>query len=375
MHTQPLPSEWTSSLSPFSFDDVSRDASDWIESATEALEGDGRDLGVLLHDLDGLRRRTPDLLWRNHVVRRIRCHTLYDLALECPFSRRATDKPRGYAGDPITLDFWYGRASVAPLLEAASERGRRLCAHWWASPAAVAVRARRDFVRARLEARARRGDPGSVLAVGCGHLVEALDSPLVRGGAFRRFVAVDHDDSSLEHVARYGAFEGLELVQDSVQGILRPPASDERFDLVYSTGLFDVLPDRFARLLARRLFERLAPGGELVISSFLERTPNIAAMDVFQDWRMFFRTRDEIERWAGFVDGSALHRARYTETRDGCVGLLILERARGPVASRDSRADTRREQEAPSARSGPPGAPASGGGAAEERERSGPEGL
>lgn len=307
-------------------EDLLNPARAWLEAAWAANREEPPAPEPFLHELNELRRATPKSVWDEHVVPMIRAHPIYNLALECPFSARATQKPRGYAGDALLLDFFYQRPSVWPLIEAASARGRYLCDFWSSSPAARAVRARRDYLKKKLEALAMDHPEPRVMAVACGHLIEAIDNPAAQQGRFRDYVAFDQDATSLGHIERYGQFPGLRLVKGKVTSLLAPPAPNEGYDLIYAAGLYDYLPQALGRQLVESLFARLLPGGQLIIGNFLPSTPNIAAMEVFQDWYLIYRTEAEIQGLAGCLDRRLVARQEYATDPDRCIGLFTLTR-------------------------------------------------
>ena len=75
---------------------------------------------------------------------------------------------------------------------------------------------------------------------------------------------------------------------------------------MYAVGLLDHLDDGTAARLVMALFERVAPGGSLVIDNLLPSNPNIAAMEVFQDWWLRHRSEDDLAMLAGAADEARL---------------------------------------------------------------------
>src|SRR6185436_19111629 len=64
-------------------------------------------IGRLREALRHLRAHLPADEWKT-VCEEARQHSLHDLLLESPFTRRAYSKPRGYAGDAVLMDLIYG---------------------------------------------------------------------------------------------------------------------------------------------------------------------------------------------------------------------------------------------------------------------------
>ena len=296
----------------------------WLHHADEGTQEEGWDPDILFEDLDLVRRAMNPDYWALHAVPRIRRHPMYARAMECPFSRYSAEKPRGYAGDARMLDFVYGDPSEDPLFAAASPRGQALTRFWMNSPAAEALRARTAWLRARLDRLAEEVCVPRVFAVGCGHLPELVGSEAACRDAFASFVALDRDPVTLSCVANVKPVRRVALVEASVRTLLAEEPL-ERFDLVYAVGLYDHLPQGFAAKLTRALFERLAPGGELVIDNFMPSNPNIGAMEAFQDWWLTYRTQAELEALLDGIEPSRQARRAFLTDPDQCIGLLSVQ--------------------------------------------------
>ncbi len=67
-----------------------------------------------------------------------------------------------------------------------------------------------------------------------------------------------------------------------------------KYDLVYSTGLFDYLDATTGRRLLRTMFDLLRPGGQVVVANFLPGIRDLGYMEVFMDWQLVYRTRQEM---------------------------------------------------------------------------------
>lgn len=95
-------------------------------------------------------------------------------------------------------------------------------------------------------------------------------------------------------------------------------------ELIYSVGLIDYLIDRRARMLAGRLYERLAPGGMLIIGNMNEtELSNLWPMEFITDWHLYYRTEKDMLGW---TEGMANARA-WTETDPtGRVRLLFVRK-------------------------------------------------
>ncbi len=264
------------------------------ETRTRMLDGDVeaayRDLVRVLFDL---RWRLGERSWGTFVEDVAPAHPLFALLGQDPMIRHCRAKPRGYAGDARLLDMIYdGVSAVAD--EPMSELGRRLFDCGFRAAPSRAVRERAGRLSRAIDACAAGGGT-RVLAVACGHLRELEHAISVREGSIERFVALDQDAASLAVVdERYGHL-GIETVPRGVRELLRRPAPDERFDLVYAAGLYDYLGASFAHRLTAALFDRLAPGGQLLVANFMPSNPSIGHMDAMMQWPLIYRTPLEME--------------------------------------------------------------------------------
>jgi SAM-dependent methyltransferase len=221
-----------------------------------------------------------------------RSHPLRALIHQDPFTRHAYERPRGYPGDAPLLDFIYAVDEGWPLPAGTTLLGEAIFQITIRTEACEGVRARREFIAHLLDEASSECRP-HVLSVAAGHLREASLSSAVRRRRLGRFVALDADGESLAEVQRcYGRW-GVEVVQSSARRLLRP-GTIGRFDIIYSTGLFDYLAQGTARKLAAALFEALAPRGRLIIANFLPGLPGTGYMEAFMRWELIYRTRLEL---------------------------------------------------------------------------------
>ncbi len=68
-----------------------------------------------------------------------------------------------------------------------------------------------------------------------------------------------------------------------------------KFNFIYSMGLFDYLTPPAARVVIRKLFQLLAPGGEMIIGNFHVSNPSRIYMEYWLDWVLYYRTEEEFK--------------------------------------------------------------------------------
>lgn len=245
-----------------------------------------------------------------------------------PFTRHSAQRPRGYAGDAGLLDLIY-----SPTLCPAQvcEVGAAIWSFTINTPEPVAVRERLGLLSAAIGDVAERCDVPRVLAVACGHLREADRVPAVAEGVFARpgarFVALDQDELSLGEVSGRLGGHGVETLRANVLDLLKGDGPGDGFDLIYAAGLYDYLEDRVARLLTAKLFDRLAPGGRLLIGNFTPASPSTGYMESFMDWHLIYRDEAAVSALAERVRRSDIASQRVYSGANRCIAYLDMVRA------------------------------------------------
>jgi hypothetical protein len=254
-------------------------------------------MGTLRRTLREQRAQLPREDWATFgdLARR---HPLHQLLLESPFTRRAYEKPRGYAGDAGLMDLIYGSKAAGGL----TPLGGMLYGYEFDSPCFQSVRTRRAVLAQEIDnvAAARRNS--RVMAVASGHLREIEWSRAARAGAVQ-ITALDQDRESLACINRdYAGRYEVSTIAASIGDLLRRSVRITNVDLVYAAGLYDYLETDLARMLTATLFEMLAPGGRLLLANFTPATYDAAFMEAFMDWRLIYRTAAEVRALADGID-------------------------------------------------------------------------
>jgi extracellular factor (EF) 3-hydroxypalmitic acid methyl ester biosynthesis protein len=235
-------------------------------------------------------------------------HPLHALVQEDPYTHRASSKPRGYAGDAVMMDFIYTGLPPAGT----TDLGRGIFSATTRVSMGLSVLYRRQLLKSLLDDTVVTRDCGRVLSVASGHARE-LEGSLATTALFRgEVVALDQDALSCAEVARVHAGGRVRAVhagvRELVSGDLAPTLGE--FDLIYSAGLYDYLPDLLARRLTARLLQMLRPGGRLVIANFVPGGSGRGYMELFMDWTLVLRseaTLAEMARTAGAAQVNTFH--------------------------------------------------------------------
>ena len=244
----------------------------------------------LVRRLGDHRRQVSPREWTHWVQQVCLAHPLREIVHQDPFTARAFNKPRGYPGDAVLLDYIYAAGAAVGPHDAASEIHR----YTTNAQAPRAVRYRRDLLAKRIDAVAEEFAHPRVLTIAAGHLREAELSVAVSAGRLDRFVAMDQDAESLATIAEDYQRFGIETVCASVKELLAGTVVFNDFHLVYAAGLFDYLPQPVAQRLARKMIRMLVPGGKILIANFVPGIEDVGYMESFMAWHLIFRTDAEL---------------------------------------------------------------------------------
>ncbi|TWT83670.1 hypothetical protein CA13_51370 [Planctomycetes bacterium CA13] len=279
----------------------------------------------LFRGLRSIREKTPKDQWKE-MIQFGRNHALCQLVHQDPFTRRAFEKPRGYAGDAVMMDYIYGREEDWNQPDATA-LGSAIFNYTSGAPASAGVRERRCYIAELLDRIGREKSNQHALAVAAGHLREASLSSAIRRNRFDRFVAMDADAQSLEEIQQaYGRF-GVDAVVANIRRMLTGRLDLGTFDLIYTTGLYDYLADSTAKRLTANLFDHVRPGGRLVIANFLPEIRDVGYMEMYMDWHLIYRSRGQMMVLADDLDQSSVEEVRIVaESNENVVIMEMTKR-------------------------------------------------
>lgn len=254
---------------------------------------------------------------REHRVRRV-IH-------EDPLTLRTFAQPRGYAGDAELLDIIYRRdwIGVAPR---PSTTGQAIFNFTIGCRAPSAVRQRRELLAKMIDDACGRTKAPHILSVACGHLRELALSSEFRAGRVGRFVGLDQDALSLAEVARSLPESAVETVPGSIKLLFGSTLAKEKFDFIYTAGLYDYLDESFAQRLTKRMFEMLRPGGRLLVANFRPGVEDVGYMEAFMNWKLIYRDTAAMERLVAGVPARSLAAQRIFDDPTKTLAFLELDR-------------------------------------------------
>lgn len=196
-------------------------------------------------------------------------------------------KPMGYAGDYLIIDKIYTYHSTQnPFYQ-------KWDAYFHRTEATQAVRNRKDFFKKQLcQKLAEAKEPIRLLNVASGpardlgELYQKINPTLLKS------TCVELDSRAIEH-AKETCADYLEHIQFYNKNILRF-STQEKFDVIWSAGLFDYFEDHLFVIAIKRFLTWLAPGGEIIIGNFSEDNASRGYMEVFGEWYLLHRSKEEL---------------------------------------------------------------------------------
>lgn len=195
-------------------------------------------------------------------------------------------KPHGYAGDFEMIDriytYW---VSSDPQL-------RRWDEYFHSHSAPCAVRNRKAYFHQMLNhcSVRRNGHEVWVLNLGSGPARDVYE--YMCKSERLNFHCVDMDHKAIRY-AQEVCKEYLHRVEFSEQNILRMKCI-RKYDLIWSSGLFDYFSDRLFKVALKRLLALVRQGGEIVIGNFSETNPSRVYMEAVGDWKLEYRSANNL---------------------------------------------------------------------------------
>ena len=363
------------------FDDADEELSKLEADINHSNEGDGsyKELFAASHQhalaLDELRSayfNDPDAADQLSIA--LHAHNWHSTKLlQSAFIEHALRKPRGYPGDSKLMEII---CEQHPLGK--TKFAQQINNVYLQLPAAEAVRLRARALEKRFEIL----PPGAkVLNLACGPALEVESFLAKFPDREVEFLLLDHDpltravfgkrradarkELALANAFRimkgdltilkrrrhalgepsFGEFNGLRKFLLPIN-YSKSKIQRNTYDLVYTSGLYDYVryePQTLLRGttgLTNRLFSLVKPGGELLIGNF--RLPGVVnnphrphhrtMMDIYSDWRLIYRTDDEIRGFAAAIPKESITCELFNESlapievNGGSIAFLSIKR-------------------------------------------------
>ena len=228
---------------------------------------------------------------------------VHHLIREGAMANRSLAQPLGYAGDYEMMRHIYKQDLLGDTMFA-----KCMHAYTVSHANAQAVRNRVEYLGGKIKEQiaeaASRGERIRILSVACGPAFEV--QRLIESGVDLSNVEIhllDQDLGALQTAQReiQGAARRMEskvtlkFLNQAIRNIIKEGLK-EKYDLIYSAGLFDYFSDPIAQIAAKRFLGGLTQGGQAVIGNFTHAPTNIIAMDYLLDWKLIYRDELALQR-------------------------------------------------------------------------------
>ena len=213
---------------------------------------------------------------------------------------RFYSKPRGYAGDYLTIEWIYenfpaGSGRIGPVLD----RAILNC------PGCKAVRNRRGLLSKKIMniLKLKENSNVNITSLASGPAREVFDVfETIEDSELLSVTLVDIDLQALAYVSEKRDKNRLKRHIKLIPGNLiyiavgREDLKIKNQDLVYSIGLIDYFEDKFVVTLLNYIHKLLKPGGRVVLGNFHPNNPEKAFMEYVWDWKLIHRSNEQMNQ-------------------------------------------------------------------------------
>ena len=199
-------------------------------------------------------------------------------------------KPFGYAGDFLIIDKIYQEQITA------DDRFAKWDIFWNNHSAAKAVRNRKDYFIQTITQRITNKQPIRLLNVASGPARDLAELYQVIDPAQLNTLCIEADKTAIEYATNLNKANAGQI-KFVHQNIFRYQA-EEKFDIVWSAGLFDYFDDAIFVKLLRKFISWTAAGGEVIIGNFSNKNPSRAYMELVGDWFLQHRSAEKLRTLA-----------------------------------------------------------------------------
>jgi len=200
-------------------------------------------------------------------------------------------KPHGYAGDFEMIDYIYLKKINK------DERFKKWDKYLHSQEACKAVLNRKAYFIELVKGKLSAGQaPLRILNIASGPCRDLLEMYEQISPEKVKITCVDIDGNAILYAKNLlGRFaSSVDFIQDNIFKF----DTTDKFDLVWSAGLFDYFNDTdFIKLLSK-VYSWCAPSGEMVVGNFSISNPSRSYMEHATGWYLFHRTKNKLKELA-----------------------------------------------------------------------------
>lgn len=229
------------------------------------------------------------------------------LANATEINRTVCSKPLGYPGDYTIMNYFYnfhnrylGNSSYEKFINYYSCN----------IPDALSVVKRKDFFRKKILKTLHTKNSARILSIGSGPGRELIE--LTQEGRVTKplhFVCLDFEERALDYMRREikkvdskkRTHLNLKFINRNLLGLIKDKNIKSelgKYDLIYSSGLFDYLSDKVASKILETLCELLDKEATLIICNADEKNAKHRGYyEMLGDWQLNYRTQEGMLSW------------------------------------------------------------------------------
>lgn len=208
-------------------------------------------------------------------------------------------KPYGYAGDFLMIDKIYTKT--------VSNKKEFVIWDKYAhqTSATIAVRNRKTFFKEKMHQKIKNDGILNLLNVASGPARDLFELySEINSASLLKTTCVDMDENAVKYASELNK-QFLDSITFIKKNIFRFQ-TDDKFDIIWSAGLFDYFDERAFVLLLKRFKTWLKPKGDIIIGNFNENNnPSRNFMELFGEWTLNHRSEEqliELAKKAGFLE-------------------------------------------------------------------------
>lgn len=198
-------------------------------------------------------------------------------------------KPMGYAGDYLLID------KIYTFHKTSNPKFSKWDKYFHHNEATEAVRNRKAYFKKqmlqKLKANKNKLD---LLNVASGPARDLHELYQKIDGNQLKTTCIDSDARAIRHAQDVCKNE-MEHITFFNKNVLRF-STTEKFDVIWSAGLFDYFEDKIFVLALKKFLTWLKPGGEIIVGNFSEDNSSRGYMELFGEWILIHRSKEELIR-------------------------------------------------------------------------------
>lgn len=246
---------------------------------------------------------------------------LGDLLLKAEINKHIFEKPLGYSGDFIVMNYIYDYHD-----DYLGESSFEMLINYYTCniPISSSNIKRKNYFKQQIEKALQAYDSPKIASFGAGsarELMELLDEGKIRKPL--SFYCVDFEPKALsciqEELSRRESskiinmtFLGLDI-RDIVK-FQKVKDAMSNIDYLYASGLFDYLSERFAKRLAHYMVDLLGKSGEMtIVNASADNSEMRSYYELLGDWHFHHRTKEQLLEWVKDLDRNSYKEIYFDE--------------------------------------------------------------